>query len=69
MKIARVRIIKHEAVRGCGSFEVRFADGRDSIYFSWDDNPARRLKPETLDRETALTEAKAVARSVRASLE
>jgi hypothetical protein len=40
MKIARVRIIKHEAVPGCGSFEVRFADGRDSIYFSWDDNPA-----------------------------
>ena len=67
MKIARVRIIKHEAVPRCGSFEVRFADGRDSI-ISIGMAP-RRLEPETLDRETALTEAKAVARSVRASLE
>jgi hypothetical protein len=35
MKTARIRVIKHEAVPQCGSFEVRFADGRDSIYFYW----------------------------------
>ena len=63
MKTTRVRIIKHEAVAGCGSFEVRFADGRPSLYFYWDDIPARRMRPETLDRETALEQAKAVARA------
>ena len=25
----RIRIIKHEAVPDCGSYEVRFADGRE----------------------------------------
>jgi len=63
MKTARIRIIKHETVTECGSFEVRFADGRPSQYFYWDDIPARRMRPETLDRETALQKAKAVARA------
>jgi hypothetical protein len=63
MKTARIRIIKHETVPECGSFEVRFADGRPSQYFYWDDIPARRMRPETLDRETALQKAKAVARA------
>jgi hypothetical protein len=63
MKTARIRIIKHEAVPGSGSFEVRYADGRPSQFFYWDDIPARRMRPETLDRETALQQAKAVARA------
>jgi hypothetical protein len=50
----RIRIIKHEAVPGCGSFEVRFPDDRPSRYFYWDEIPARRMRPETLDRETAV---------------
>ena len=58
-----VRIIKHEAIPDCGSFEVRFADGRPSQFFYWDDLPSRRLNPATLDRETALEQAKAVARA------
>jgi hypothetical protein len=62
-KTDRIRIIKHEAVKDCGSFEVRFPDGRPSQYFYWDDIPGRRLRPETLDRETALEQAKAVARA------
>jgi hypothetical protein len=62
MHTNRIRIIKHEAVPGCGSFEIRFADGRESQFFYWDDIPARRMRPETLDRETALEKAKAVAR-------
>jgi hypothetical protein len=41
------RIIKHEAVPQCGSFEVRFPDDRPSQYFYWDDIPARRMRPET----------------------
>jgi hypothetical protein len=59
-KTDRIRIIKHEAVPGCGS--SRF-DSRPSQYFYWDAIPARRLRPETLDRETALEQAKAVARA------
>ena len=35
-----IRLIKHEAVPNCGSFEVRFPDGRPSRYFYWDDLPA-----------------------------
>jgi hypothetical protein len=61
----RVRIIKHEAVKDCGSFEVRFPDGRPSVYFYRDDVPSRQLRPETLDRETALEQAKAVARAAQ----
>jgi hypothetical protein len=64
MHTSRIRIIKHEAVPGCGSFEVRFQNGRPSQYFYWDDLQSRRL-PETLDRETALEKTKAVARAAR----
>ena len=39
------------------SFEVQFPDRR-SQYFYWDDISARRLWPETLDRETALRRRK-----------
>ena len=61
----RVRIIRREAVPDCGSFEVRFADGRPSQFFYWDDLPSRRLNPATLDRETMLEKAKAVARAAK----
>jgi hypothetical protein len=58
-----VRLIKHEAVPKCGSYEVRFADGRPSRYFYWDDVAGRRLRPELVDSERALEQAKAFARS------
>jgi hypothetical protein len=58
-----VRIVKHEAVPDCGSFEVRFPDGRPSRFFYWDNLPSRRLNPQTSDRETALARAKAAARA------
>jgi hypothetical protein len=63
--LSAIRIIKHEAVKDCGSFEVRFPDGRPSQYFYWDDLPSRRLNPATLDRETALEQAKAAARAAK----
>jgi hypothetical protein len=44
--MSRIGIIKHEAVPRCGSYEVRFPDGRPSRYFYWDDEPNRRLRPE-----------------------
>jgi hypothetical protein len=58
-----IRIIKHEAVPDCGSFEVRFPDGRPSRFYYWDDLPSRRLNPATLDRETAPEQAKVAARA------
>ena len=63
MTTDRIRILKHEAVPGCWSFEVRFPDDLPSQYFYFDDLPSRRLRPELLDRETALKQAKAVARA------
>lgn len=59
----RIRIIKHEAVPDCGSFEVRYPDGRPSVYFYWDALPSRRLNPATLEPEIALEKAKALARA------
>ena len=61
----RIRLIKHEAVAGYGSFEVRFADGRASQYFYFDDLSGRRLRPEQLTRAEALEQAKALARDER----
>jgi hypothetical protein len=55
------RIIKHEVVPGCGSYDVRFADGQGSKFFYWDDLPSRRLRPEILTREAALEQAEALA--------
>ena len=60
-----IRIIKHEAVPQTGSFEVRFSDGRPSVYFYWDDIPGRRLNPEQMDSGRALEAAKTFARGER----
>jgi len=46
-----VRLIKHEAIPDCGSFEVRFDDGRLSVYF--EDLPGRRLGPDLVTSEVA----------------
>jgi hypothetical protein len=60
VNMGTVRIIKHVKVPGCGSFEVR-----SSQFIYWDDLPSRRLDPATLDRETAMEQAKAAARAAR----
>ena len=49
----RIHIILHEAVPKCGSFEVRFPDGRPSRYFYWDDIAGHRLRPDLIGSETA----------------
>ena len=58
----RIRIVKHELVPQCGSYDVRFADGRESKFFYWDDLPSRRLRGEILTSEEAREQAKAFAR-------
>jgi hypothetical protein len=60
-----VRLIKHEGLPKCGSFEVRFSDGTPSQYFYWDDEPGRRLKLEQVGRKEALEQAKTFARAKR----
>lgn len=59
--MTNVRLIKHEVIPNCGSYEVRYSDGRPSRYFYWDDMPSRRLDPRTLTGEQALELAKAAA--------
>jgi hypothetical protein len=61
----RIRIIRREAVPKTGSFEVRFADGRPSRLFYYDDVLGRRLRPDILTSEQALEQAKALARTER----
>jgi hypothetical protein len=42
----RIRLIKHETLPDCGSYEVRFPDGRPSRYFYFDDVLSRRLREQ-----------------------
>jgi hypothetical protein len=49
----------------CGSYEVRFPDGRPSKFFYWEDIPGRRLGPDHVDSFQALKDAKAFARAER----
>ena len=50
-------------VGGSGSYEARFPDGRDSIYFYWDNNPGRRSITQKLSSEEAERKAKELARA------
>lgn len=59
------RIVQHEAVPKCGSYEVRFPDARESTYFYFDDVPSQRLQPEMLTSEQALEQARAFERAER----
>jgi hypothetical protein len=59
-----IRLIKHEAIPHCGSYEVRFPDGRPSHYFHWEDVPSRRLRDQ-MTSEQALEQAKGLARKAR----
>ncbi|MGL3109153.1 hypothetical protein [Bradyrhizobium sp. BR 1432] len=63
-----IRLLKHEAVPNAGSYEVRFADGRPSVFVYWDDMPSRRLRPDLLTRSEAEAKVKAIARTERDKL-
>jgi hypothetical protein len=56
-----VRIIKNEAIPQTGSFEVKFADGRPSVYHYFDDDPGRRSITGKMTSAQALEKAKAAA--------
>jgi hypothetical protein len=55
----KIRLIKHEAVPGSGSYELRFPDGRPSKYLYFENDPGRRLRPEQVDQLVAKIFARA----------
>ena len=67
--MGKIRLIKHEAVPQCGSFEVRFPDGRPSKYFYCDDVLAHQLQPYLLDSNVAGQNAQAFARAEQSKLD
>jgi hypothetical protein len=60
--MTNVRIIKHEAIPQTGSYEVRFSDGRPSVYHYFDDDPGRRSITGKMTSAQALEQAKAAAK-------
>jgi hypothetical protein len=65
----RVRILKQQTVPLCGSYEVKYPDGRPSRFFCWDDIPGRRLRPDLVDGATARGEAQRLAHAEQAALD
>lgn len=63
-----IRVIKHQAIEACGSFEVR-ADGHPLRFFYWDDLPSRRLREDIMTGEDAKRAAVALARAEWAKLD
>jgi hypothetical protein len=66
----KIRIIKHEVVPDCGSYEVRFPGGRPSKYFYFENLPGRRLQPgRVVEQGVAEQEAKRFARKEQDKLD
>jgi hypothetical protein len=65
----KIRLIKHEVVPDCGSYEVRFPDGRPSRYFYFENLASRRLRPDLVERSVAEHVAKIFARAEQRRLE
>jgi hypothetical protein len=61
--LEKIRLIKHEIIPDCGSYEVRFPDGRPSRYFYFENPPSRPLRPDLVEQATAEREAKEFARA------
>jgi hypothetical protein len=64
----KIRFIRHEAIPDCGSYEVRFPDGRPSRYFYWDDIPVRQLRPDLVDGTIVERDAGVCARAEQDSI-
>jgi hypothetical protein len=58
-----IRIVKHESIPQTGSYEVRFSDGRPSVYHYFDDDPGRRSITGKMRGAEALRAAKVLART------
>ena len=51
------------------SYEVCFPDGRESVYFYWDDNPGRASITHRMSSTEAARQAKALAKTEQEKLE
>lgn len=61
----RVKISKTpEGVPKTGSYKVE-VPGQDPVYFYYDDEPSRRLRPDAMTSEQALEKAREFARQQR----
>jgi hypothetical protein len=58
-----IRIIKHESIPQTGSYEVRFSNGRPSVFHYFDDDHGRRSITSKMTSEEALHAAKTLARA------
>jgi hypothetical protein len=65
----KIKLIKHEVIPDCGSYEVRFPDGRPSKYFYFENLPSRRLRPDLVEQTIAEQQAKAFARAEQDKLD
>ena len=66
----KIRVMKHQAVPGCGSYEVRFPDRRPSKYFYFENLAGRRLQPgRVVEQAVAEQEAKRFARKEQDKLD
>jgi hypothetical protein len=64
----KIRVIKHEVVPDCGSYEARFPDRRPSKYFYFENLPGRRLRPDRVEQAVAEQNAKRFAREEQEKL-
>jgi hypothetical protein len=62
-----VRIIRHEAIAQTGSYEVKFTDGRPSVYHYFDDDPGRRSITGKMTSAQTLEQATVIAKHMRDS--
>jgi hypothetical protein len=58
----KIRLLKHEVVAGCGSYEIRFPDGQPSRYVYFE-IPGRWLRSEQVDQSVAQLVARIFARA------
>ena len=66
----KVRIVPiPPVIDGCQSFEVRFPDGRESVYFHGDDVAGRRLRHDAMTVDQAREAAKEFARKEQDKLD
>jgi hypothetical protein len=65
----KIRVMKHEVVPDCGSYEVRYPDGRPSKYFYFENLPGRQLRPDRVEQAVAEQNAKSFAREEQDKLD
>jgi len=59
----------HKSSPDCGSYEVRFPDGRPSKYFYFENLPGRRVRPDRVEQAVAEQNAERFAREERDKLD